>query len=251
MNVTGCPLRISPISDSSTLAFSCIRVRSAAITKSVGAERLAATVWPTSTLREMTMPSIGEVMTVFARLTCAWFSDGARLRDRRLGGSNLRDRRVARHRRGVEVVPRDQSAFGQFRRARPLRLGVVSRHPCALEFGRGLGDVRLRLLDRAAIQRLFRRASTCPFRTMELKSAPSDSTVPDTCVPTCTAVTGSSVPVEETVLTMSPRVTAAAVTVGAFSSPRAFSATKVRCWPRRRTKMIALSFICVSLSCIQ
>ena len=34
------------------------------MTKSVGAFMLAATVWPGSTLREMTMPSIGDVMTV-------------------------------------------------------------------------------------------------------------------------------------------------------------------------------------------
>ena len=34
------------------------------MTKSVGACMLAATVWPTSTLREMTMPSIGAVMMV-------------------------------------------------------------------------------------------------------------------------------------------------------------------------------------------
>ena len=48
------------------LAFNCICDRSAAITKSVGADRLAATVWPTSTFREITMPSIGEVITVLA-----------------------------------------------------------------------------------------------------------------------------------------------------------------------------------------
>ena len=53
------------------LAFSCISRRSAAIVKSVGAWRLAATVCPTSTEREITMPSIGDVMTVFCRFTCA------------------------------------------------------------------------------------------------------------------------------------------------------------------------------------
>ena len=39
-----------------------------------GAWNEAATVWPTSTLREMTMPSIGAVMTVWSRFTSFWFS---------------------------------------------------------------------------------------------------------------------------------------------------------------------------------
>ena len=44
---------------SSTEARICIWERSSAIRKSCGAERLAATVWPTSTLRSMTTPSMG------------------------------------------------------------------------------------------------------------------------------------------------------------------------------------------------
>src|SRR5439155_145964 len=39
------------------------------------------------------------------------------------------------------------------------------------------------------------RATTCPLWTIELKSAPSHDTLPDTCVPTCTVVTAWSVPV--------------------------------------------------------
>jgi len=50
-------------------ALTCNVVRSAAITKRVGDCRLAATVCPTSTLRWMTMPSIGAVMIVCATLT--------------------------------------------------------------------------------------------------------------------------------------------------------------------------------------
>ncbi len=46
------------------VALTCILVRSAAMMKSVGADMLAATVWPTSTLRWMTMPSIGAAITV-------------------------------------------------------------------------------------------------------------------------------------------------------------------------------------------
>ena len=76
--------RMRPTSDSSRLATTCILVRSAASTNSVGACMLAATVWPTSTLREITRPSIGAVITVCSRFTWFWFSDGLRLCDLRL-----------------------------------------------------------------------------------------------------------------------------------------------------------------------
>ena len=49
---------------------------------------------------------------------------------------------------------------------------------------------------------------TWPFRTCELKSACSDWMVPDTCEPTWTVVTASSVPVASTVSTTSPRAAA-------------------------------------------
>ena len=52
------------MSDSLTLAFTCILVRSCAISKSVGVWKLAATVWPTSTVRETTTPSTGERISV-------------------------------------------------------------------------------------------------------------------------------------------------------------------------------------------
>ena len=55
---------------------------------------------------------------------------------------------------------------------------------------------------------------TWPLRTIELKSAYSSCTTPDTCVPTSTVVTASSVPVACTRSTTSPRVTGTVVTVG-------------------------------------
>ncbi len=54
---------------------------------------------------------------------------------------------------------------------------------------------------------------TCPLRTIELKSANSSCTTPETCVPTSTVSTASSVPVAPTVSTMSPRVSCCVVTV--------------------------------------
>ena len=53
-----------PTSASATLVSTCILARSSAMTKMVGACREAATVWPTSTLREMTVPFVGETMLV-------------------------------------------------------------------------------------------------------------------------------------------------------------------------------------------
>ena len=52
------------MSASLTLVSTCILVRSSAIRNSVGAASDAATVWPTSTLREMTVPVVGEMIVV-------------------------------------------------------------------------------------------------------------------------------------------------------------------------------------------
>ena len=58
-NVTRWPVRISATSDSSTLAFACIAVRSAAMLKMTEAVWFDTTVWPTSTARLITTPSSG------------------------------------------------------------------------------------------------------------------------------------------------------------------------------------------------
>jgi hypothetical protein len=46
--------------------------------KSTGACRLAATVWPASTLRRITVPSTGARMMVRSRSTCACLSSDSR-----------------------------------------------------------------------------------------------------------------------------------------------------------------------------
>jgi hypothetical protein len=53
-----------PMSASATLVSTCILVRSSAIRNSVGADSDAATVCPTSTLREMTTPVVGDTIVV-------------------------------------------------------------------------------------------------------------------------------------------------------------------------------------------
>ena len=71
--------------------------------KSVGACSDAATVCPTSTLREMTTPSIGETMVVYERLTCAWLSERAGLLRARLRHVDPGARDAAVRLRGVHV----------------------------------------------------------------------------------------------------------------------------------------------------
>src|SRR5205823_1996605 len=64
---TRCPVRTAPISASLTNAFARMSERSRAMVKSVGACRLAASVWPSSTLRRITTPSIGDLMVLRSR----------------------------------------------------------------------------------------------------------------------------------------------------------------------------------------
>ena len=64
VNVAGWFTRTRPTSASDTLVSTCILVRSCAMRNNVGADRLAATVWPTSTFRDTTTPSTGAVMLV-------------------------------------------------------------------------------------------------------------------------------------------------------------------------------------------
>ena len=60
MKFTLWPVSMLPMSASETAASICMLRRSFAMMKRVGALRLAATVLPTSTWREITVPSIGE-----------------------------------------------------------------------------------------------------------------------------------------------------------------------------------------------
>ena len=64
MKLAAMPARRRPMSDSATLVCTSIARRSCAIVKMIGAENEAATVWPTLTAREITMPSVGATMSV-------------------------------------------------------------------------------------------------------------------------------------------------------------------------------------------
>ena len=62
---------------------------------------------------------------------------------------------------------------------------------------------------------------TCPFFTIELKSANRLSTTPDTCVPTSTVSTASSVPVALTASTIVPGLSGCVTTLGSEAAVRA------------------------------
>jgi hypothetical protein len=70
-NVASMPLFSLPTSASATNVSTWIERRSCAMVNSVGDCSDAATVCPTSMLRESTMPSIGDLMMVNERLTSA------------------------------------------------------------------------------------------------------------------------------------------------------------------------------------
>ena len=65
------PTLISPISASFTADHTRMWLRSLASRNRLGAFMPATTVWPTFTRRSITMPSMGEVMVVYARLISA------------------------------------------------------------------------------------------------------------------------------------------------------------------------------------
>ncbi len=133
---------------------------------SVGACMLAATVWPTSTLRWVTMPSMGATIMVWSRLTFDWFTDASDCETaasacvtlaccdaRRLG-------RIDGDFGGVEIALRDQVARRQLHGSRKLLLRIQKLHPCALELaqrprqvGARLNQVGLHLLELRVEQR--------------------------------------------------------------------------------------------------
>ena len=86
---------------------------------------------------------------------------------------------------------------------------------------------------------------TCPLRTMELKSAYRFCTVPDTCVPTCTVVSASSVPVAPTASTMSPRVMVPLTISGASSPPRYLAYPQTLAPMTPAAAMMSISFFCM------
>ena len=114
---------------------------------SVGACMLAATVWPTSTLREMTRPSIGARDDRVLKVDVVLVERRPRLRDLRLRGADLRVDRSDVDLRRLEVALRDQLPARQLLRARELRAGVIETDLEAIEIGLRANQVRARLFN--------------------------------------------------------------------------------------------------------
>ena len=129
------------MSVSSIATATCIFDRSSAIVNSVGVLRLAATVWPASTWREITTPLTGAVidglLEVVARgrqRRLALLDRRGGVRDLRLGRLDLRLRRA--HRLGgalldeprlVELGRRDEALLHQRLLALEVGLRVLRR----------------------------------------------------------------------------------------------------------------------------
>ena len=79
MKFACCPSSTPPTSASLTAASICIFARSFAMVNISGVLKLAATVCPASTFREITMPLIGAAMVVRSRSTLAESTDAWRI----------------------------------------------------------------------------------------------------------------------------------------------------------------------------
>ena len=233
VNVTFCALRTREMSASSIEVSTCMSLRLAAITNSSGACRLAATVWPTSTLRLMTMPFTGERICVRSRsmracancasrcLTtasafCAWARDTATCASVAfMLSARLRARAAALSSSAGEMKflatssclrSRSRWASCTSTRALPTWAWACNTLACAV-------STEARAASRSAVDWRSRysnvsgssRAINWPCLTSLLKSTNSSLIWPDTCELTCTWVTGVTVPDAETAAAMLPR----------------------------------------------
>jgi hypothetical protein len=178
---------------------------------------LAATVWPTSTLRATTMPSIGAVMIVWPRLTCACSSCAFAWTICASADFTCASAWLA----AVPAVSRSDaemsccalSSLARRSLACVSRTSTAARSASACSFA----TVALALFDLRLEERRVQHGNHLPRRTVVLKSADSDLMLPDTCVPTCTVLTGWMVPVASTVSTIDPRETRAVTGAGVES----------------------------------
>ena len=126
--VTGVPGVTPPTSASSTAAMSRIWRRSA-IVKSTGEENDAASVWPTSTGRSMTTPSIGARMTVRTRVISASFSTAWPTARPQRSALTAASASMRRQPCSIELRLRDEPLTRQRDRAIALHPRVVGREP--------------------------------------------------------------------------------------------------------------------------
>ncbi len=232
-----CPVRRRPTSLSSMLASTCMSCRFWAITNSSGACKLAATVWPFSMARLMTMPFTGEVMRVRSRSTRAWASAASRCAT--LARAELTCASVtpswacAAFSASAEVFTSALVLSDSLCAIKPLLTSIrlrswvrraSARSVCARDTWAWLAATlacAVSTMARAASTSAWAertrysnvsgsmRASNCPAFTSSLKSANRSRICPLTCVPTDTCDTGFTAPLAATLACKLPRTMAA------------------------------------------
>jgi len=190
---------------SSTSVSICICARSRAMTKSVGVCRLAATVCPTSTSREMTTPSMGAWIFVWARFTRA-SSSAARRWPRAASAAFCSIWAPSRAKRmeSSSLSDATRSSWSLRRRSswRCLSRTATSVLPRAASALRRLASA---WATSASKREGSISAIKSSLRTRLLKSAWSRWIRPETWLPTWTVIRGLSAPVADTLATISPR----------------------------------------------
>ena len=180
------------MSASDTAVSICILVKSSAISNKSGVWNDAATVWPTSTLREMTVPSTGDTIVAYPRfVTARSYVDWARLTDCSACSYWVWDCSIsarAMKPSSYRVLLRSYSLFAKLRWEIALSKDARDSSTDACK------------TDGSMVSKMS------PFLTLVLKSTYRLSIVPDTWDPTLTVFTGWISPVAVTTWRKSPRV---------------------------------------------
>ena len=213
-NVTGTPALISPASASPISASNCMCDRFA-IRKRTGDENDAATVCPTSTSRLTTMPSIGARIVVRERLTSATRTPACAARTPALAAVSAAAACLA----ASCAASNSAWVIKSLDDSWVARCAFVVRSSSST-FRRCASAMAWRWLARASASAVSYVdgsicAMTSPALTVELKSACSAWTVPETWVPVSTASLGSRTPLVSTSRAIAPRVTEATETASA------------------------------------
>ena len=208
VNLASSPACTFPTSASSTLARICIFVRSFAIRNRVGAWKAAATVWPTSTLRNTTMPSIGLAILVNARFVAAMSRSAFACSTDAFAADNAAafwsPLATAVSSSACEISPCCRSS--RCRKAMRTESLYATWAFSTLAFAEARDASAFS--SWAWNRRGSRLARSCAFFTTLLKSTYSRSTIPEICEPTFTVMMAETSPVAFTTSLTGPRVTA-------------------------------------------
>ena len=213
------------MSASSTLASTCMRRRFSPISNRTGVAKLAATVWPTSTWRLITVPDTGDRMLVRSRsssacaraaLRCSRFASALVMAARAMAtcASEVSTRVTSWSSSDAEMYPRSTRARrrSSSRRACPSVAAARTSSASRLSMFASATVTSARFCwTRASNVRGSMRATRSPASTVSLKSASSSVIWPESWEPTMTVLRARRVPDETTTLSMSPGSTVARV----------------------------------------